>query len=203
MKWSNKEVELLKKDYADSSNLELSKTLNRSSKAISKKASSLGLTKKINNSYDEDELKKIIEKSSCYADVFRYYGKSKSGDSYKNLKFYIQKFNISIKHFDVNAAKTRRAIVSNKYNLVDVLVENSPYKTSSNLKKRLINEGYLKNECSECGLKGTWNGKPISLQMDHINGINNDNRLVNLRILCPNCHSQTKTYSGKNNKKHN
>lgn len=85
--------------------------------------------------------------------------------------------------------------------LEDVLVENSTYTTSSRLKARLLKAGRLKEECSSCGNGPEWNGKPLSLQLDHINGINNDNRIENLRILCPNCHSQTDTYSGKNAKK--
>src|SRR5574339_274582 len=55
--------------------------------------------------------------------------------------------------------------------------------------------------CSECGLKDEWNGRPIRMQADHKNGICNDNRPENLRLLCPNCHSQTRTFSGRNRKK--
>ncbi|MGB2240169.1 MAG: HNH endonuclease [Pseudomonadales bacterium] len=52
--------------------------------------------------------------------------------------------------------------------------------------------------CSSCGIGDEWNGKPITLQLDHINGVNNDHRLDNLRMLCPNCHSQTDTWCGRN-----
>lgn len=64
---------------------------------------------------------------------------------------------------------------------------------SNNQKKRLIKEGILKNKCYECGIS-SWRDKPLSLHLDHINGCHSDNRLENLRILCPNCHSQTETY---------
>ena len=67
----------------------------------------------------------------------------------------------------------------------------------TSLKKRILRAGLLKNECYICGLK-EWLNKPIVLQLDHINGNNKDNRIENLRLLCPNCHSQTSTWCGKN-----
>ena len=70
----------------------------------------------------------------------------------------------------------------------------------AHLKERLVKEKYLEYKCAECGIT-EWNGKPLSLHLDHINGINNDHRIENLRFLCPNCHSQTNTYAGKNKKK--
>jgi Zn finger protein HypA/HybF involved in hydrogenase expression len=67
--------------------------------------------------------------------------------------------------------------------------------------KRLMQRFQLKHyKCSECQLENSWNNKPLSLQIDHINGIPDDNRIDNLRYLCPNCHSQTDTFSGKSHK---
>lgn len=81
----------------------------------------------------------------------------------------------------------------------DVLVENSSYKRT-NLKKRLLKDGILKNECVICGLQELWQDKHLNMILDHINGVYNDNRLENLRLLCPNCNSQTDTFSGRNKK---
>ena len=65
------------------------------------------------------------------------------------------------------------------------------------IKARLLQAGVLENKCNECGIS-EWNGKDLVLHLDHINGNSRDHRLENLRLLCPNCHSQTDTYCGRN-----
>lgn len=70
-------------------------------------------------------------------------------------------------------------------------------RSPASLKQRLIEMGALSEICSECGLS-EWRGKRIVIQLDHINGINTDNRVENLRMLCPNCHSQTETFGARN-----
>jgi 5-methylcytosine-specific restriction endonuclease McrA len=72
--------------------------------------------------------------------------------------------------------------------------------TRCTIKRRLLQAGLLSNRCNACGLT-EWRGKPISIQIDHINGISDDYRLENLRMLCPNCHSQIETYARKKNTK--
>lgn len=88
--------------------------------------------------------------------------------------------------------------MSTKYSLEEILVENSNYNNRTSLKKRILDEKLLEYKCALCGNTGEWMGKELSLQLDHKNGKNNDHRLKNLRFLCPNCHSQTETYAGKN-----
>ena len=101
------------------------------------------------------------------------------------------------KHYQAMVEKSKaRAFLDE-----DVFVENSTY-ARHHIKRRIIQKKLLDYVCSECNLGDNWNGKPLSLQLDHINGINNDHRLCNLRFLCPNCHTQQDTYAAKNiNKK--
>jgi hypothetical protein len=97
-----------------------------------------------------------------------------------------------------NAIITR---MQSKTPIQDFLVENSSTMNSSYLKNRLLKEGILKNKCALCGQGPEWNGKPLSLQLDHIDGVHNNNSPENLRLLCPNCHSQTVTFCRRKDKK--
>jgi len=85
---------------------------------------------------------------------------------------------------------------SSPMSLNKIMVKNSTYK-GKRLKKRLINLGLLKYKCYICGIK-KWKNKPLVLIMDHINGVRNDNRQKNLRLVCPNCDSQLPTFTGRN-----
>jgi len=90
-------------------------------------------------------------------------------------------------------------IAQHKFSDEDVFVENSSY-ARHHIKRRILKDKKIPYICSDCGLGNIWNDKEISLQLEHINGINDDNRLSNLTFLCPNCHSQTLTYAAKNRK---
>jgi hypothetical protein len=81
--------------------------------------------------------------------------------------------------------------------LSEVLVEHSTYVNLLQLKKRLVAESVLTYACAICGLS-EWRGQRIVLQLDHVNGVGDDHRLENIRLLCPNCHSQTETFCGRN-----
>lgn len=79
-------------------------------------------------------------------------------------------------------------------------IVDSPYDWGT-IKRIIRDRNFLPNNCSECGIGPKWNGMPLVLQCDHINGVNTDQRLENLRVICPNCHTQTDTYAGRNAQK--
>lgn len=84
-----------------------------------------------------------------------------------------------------------------RFPLEQVMVENSTYARHL-IKKRIIEDELLPYKCSICGIEAIWNNKPMPLILDHINGINNDNRIENLRFVCSNCDSQLETYKSRN-----
>lgn len=143
----------------------------------------------------DEQYKTIVESSLSYSDICRKIGLRIQGSNINTIKRRIQKQNLSINHFNPYA-KLIENPNRKEIPLESILVENSTYSTSD-LKKRLLKLGLLKEQCSKCLLGNIWNNEPIVLQLDHINGNHKDNRIENLRILCPNCHTQTKTHSGK------
>lgn len=125
-----------------------------------------------------------------------------SGFYYKKFDNYVNNFNIDLTTFNKNC-NYRKSIQSSAITPIrDILQRNISYMSSS-FKRRLFQENLLINKCYECGQIDAHNGKPLTLQLDHINGNRHDNNLENLRILCPNCHSQTITYGGRNKKNPN
>lgn len=123
-----------------------------------------------------------------------------SGSMRQKLNERITLDNIDLTKFNENNKEfiRKRNSKNTKIPLSDILVGNSTYTNMTLLKKRLIQEGLLEYKCVNCGNIGIWNGKKLTLQIDHINGVHNDHRIENLRFLCPNCHAQTETFSGKN-----
>ena len=128
--------------------------------------------------------------------------KNIGGNNYKEVRKLANELGIELKFSYKKNYYTNRTLSVKKIDMSEILVENSTYKNGNSLKRRLISEGYKENRCECCGID-SWNGKEISLQLHHVNGNHSDNRIENLQILCPNCHSQTETYAGKNSNKEN
>lgn len=147
--------------------------------------------------WTDEELKDAIRSSFSIRKVLIILGLKPIGGNYKTFYKYVDELDIDISHFTGKVwNKGIGYTVKTPKPLEEILVEFSNY-SSSKLRQRLVKEEYLENKCYKCGIT-EWNSKPISLELEHINGINTDNRIENLTILCPNCHSQTKTYRGRN-----
>jgi hypothetical protein len=158
---------------------------------------------------DKSELEKIIDESQTFKEALARLGidgstqrfNGTSNSSIRKLKFRLNKDRIDYSKF--NSYKLRAGKKNPRLSrrpIEDILVKNSDY-NSSYLKTRLINEGLLLEKCCLCPVENIWNEKPLVLQLDHIDGDPFNNLIENLRILCPNCHSQTETFCSSNSKR--
>lgn len=150
-----------------------------------------------------EQLSLIVKQSNTIVDILRHFNLANKGTNYRTLMRRLKEENIDFSHIPLGrfACRGKKFPNAKKIPLEEVLIKNSTYARNT-LKKRLLKENLLKNVCYICGQLPTHNNQPLSLQLDHINGVSNDNRIENLRILCPNCHSQTTTFAGKQNKIH-
>lgn len=148
------------------------------------------------------ELQKLLDTSDSYSDLLRKIGLNPKGSNPKTLHKIIEEYKLDETQLNIN----RKSLFSkcaefakrtNKIPIEHILSNECPYYSSYNLLRRLVAEGYKEYCCEICGITD-WMGKPISLQLDHLDGNHNNNALENLRVVCPNCHSQTETYAGKN-----
>jgi len=144
-----------------------------------------------------EELKEVLLKSKSMREVILSFGLSANGSSgYTNIKNKIKSFGLPIPKYNFYGDGVKKR----KYTNNEVFVKKSSFPRQK-LKARIIKEKLIEYKCVDCSNVGFWNNKKLSLQLDHENGVNDDNRIENLRFLCPNCHTQTETYSGKANKK--
>lgn len=147
----------------------------------------------------QEKLEELVNNSSSIAELLRKVGLENIGGNYKTIKNCLIKRGINFDHIKLGLG-------SNKGRKFNSSITKTPYEkvfnnnstvTQAVLKRRVLSDHVIPYKCSECGLSDQWNGKQLILALDHINGNNHDNRIENLRFLCPNCHSQTDTFAGK------
>lgn len=152
------------------------------------------MKRKRKSKYTKEILEPFVKKAHSLREMMKLMGYSQSsGSMFTVLSKKIKEYEIDTLHF----------FRSNSYLRVPtkkLLIKDCTY-SRTHLKKRLLEEGFLSNDCSICGLSSEWYGKHINMILDHVNGDSADNRLKNLRMVCPNCESQLETHCGRNRKK--
>lgn len=139
------------------------------------------------DNYTKEELEKIVQESNSYKDLVLKLGyNSKGGNTYKTVQNRIEKYNIDTSHF-YQQEKIER-------NPDNIFIKNSTAGQNT-LRKYYFRGNYSEYKCAICGLPPEWQGKPLTLTLDHINGDHQDDRIENLRWVCPNCDRQLPTYS--------
>ena len=147
--------------------------------------------------YTREQIQEVVTKSFSVANVLRELGLVANGGNYKTVNKYIKLYDIDISHFTGKLwIKGKKLNYTKSIPLDKILVDGSDYQTHL-LKKRLFNEDIKIKRCEVCNLN-LWNNIEIRFELHHIDGNNTNNQLSNLQILCPNCHSQTRTHRGGN-----
>lgn len=146
--------------------------------------------------FSNSQLIEAIKDSSSIRQVLSKLGLVEAGGNYTTIKKRILSLGIDISHFTGKGWKKEKHFPTFSPKPLSELLQKGVYYQSYKLKKRLFAEKLKFPICENC-LLTEWVGKPIPLELDHINGDKTDNRLENLKILCPNCHALTNTYRGK------
>ena len=149
-------------------------------------------------SWTIQQLEEAARTSKSYRQVLKRLGLREAGGNYDQVKKYIREHNIRVTHFTGMAwNKGMKGIGRPIIPLEKILVQGSTFQ-SFKLKKRLFKAGLKTQECEECHWAKVSEDGYLPLELDHINGDRHDNRLTNLRVLCPNCHSLKPTHRGRN-----
>ena len=145
----------------------------------------------------DEQFVELLKNSSTISEVLFKLGYSVKGNSwgFAKIRQRMSDLNLDGSIFKGKSPITKYGTL-NKVNASDILKPNCKHARSV-LRRYVIKNNLIPYRCAICGCV-EWQGRTLSLELDHINGINNDNRIENLRFLCPNCHSQTTTYGSRN-----
>jgi len=149
----------------------------------------------------DDDFINLIKNSKRMGDVLLFFNLQNKGNNFKTVKARIAELKINTDHFlsrTDSSTFTRRISKTDFENLY--LIANCP-KQRGFIKKYILKYNIIDYKCFKCGNLGKWENSELVLQLEHMNGISDDNRKNNLCFLCPNCHSQTSTYAGRSLKK--
>jgi hypothetical protein len=133
----------------------------------------------------------------CKSSLSMALAASTLGIHFNTLKKRAIELNVYLPNPSGKGLKKHKRDGFDKIPLIEIFENKHPQYQTNKLRIRLVKEKIKEQKCEVCGIKD-WNGLPVSFELDHINGVRNDHRLENLRIICPNCHSQTHTYRAKN-----
>lgn len=151
-------------------------------------------------SWNEYQFREAVRKTTSIRKVLQELGLRETGGNYAQIKKYLTELKVDSSHFKGQGwSKSLRGIGKPRLELDQILTKSSLFQ-SYKLKNRLFSAGLKQRECEICGWAKMSEDGRIPLELDHINGDRTDNRLENLRVLCPNCHSLQPTHRGRNKK---
>jgi ferredoxin len=149
--------------------------------------------------FTEEGLREAVAVSLSYSDTLRRLEMRTAGGNHRTLQKYVRLWDISVEHFDPDAARVK-ALARGAIPLEEILIEHSTY-SRGHVKARLYEAGVKERRCELCGQDENWRGNRMALILDHINGVADDNRLANLRVVCPNCAATFETHCGRANRR--